>query len=104
MNEIEKKESTKDKNDRLLIAVRVKKTIIYLEDILDNFPHKNLELKKNISNTMYEILECIYLANMGYEKEKNKALALVKMQMIDFYLLVSYKKILLVRKILEYIY
>ncbi len=51
-------------NDRLLIATRFKKTIIYIEGMLDNYPHKYLEIKEHISKALYEILECIYLANI----------------------------------------
>ena len=59
------KEDTKSKNDRLLIAVRLKKSIIYLEKILENYPHKYLEIKRHISNALYDMLEYIYLANLG---------------------------------------
>ena len=95
------RESTREKNDRLLIAVRLKKTIIYLENILENFPHKYIEIRTNISKTLYEILECIYLANNGFEKEKNKNLSIIKLQMIDFYLMLSYKKNLIGKKKFE---
>ena len=95
------RESTREKNDRLLIAVRLKKTIIYLENILENFPHKYIEIRTNIIKTLYEILECIYLANNGFEKEKNKNLSIIKLQMIDFYLMLSYKKDLIGKKKFE---
>ena len=96
-----KKETTHEKNDRLLIAVRLKKTIIYIENILENFPHKYIEIKSHISNSLYEMLECIYLANSGFEKEKNQNLSIIKLQMVDFYLMLSYKKNLIGRKKLE---
>ncbi len=96
-----KKESTIQKNDRLLIAVRLKKTIIYIENILENYPHKYLEIKSHISNSLYEMLEYVYLANYGYDKDKNKNLSIVKLQMIDFYLLFSYKKNIISKKNFE---
>ena len=100
-NDIKNKENTKEKNDRLLIAVRLKKSIIYIEKILENFPHKYIEIRQNISKAMYEMLECVYLANSGFEIEKNKNLCIIKLQMVDFYLLLSYKKELIGKKKFE---
>ena len=95
------KEDTKSRNDRLLIATRLKKTIIYIENILENYPHKYIEIKSHISRALYDMLECIYLANSGYEKDKNKNLCIVKLQIVDFYLMVSYKKNLIGKKKFE---
>ena len=57
-------------NDKLLIASKYKKTIEYILKITDNYPHKYLDLKKNISNTCFEILEYIYISNI-YKKIRN---------------------------------
>ena len=51
-------------NDKLLIASKYKKTIEYILKITDNYPHKYLDLKTNISNTYFEILEYIYIINV----------------------------------------
>lgn len=99
--EIKIKELTRVKNDRLLIAVRLKKTIIYIENILENFPHKYIEIKALISNSLYEMLEYVYLANSGYDKERNRNLSIIKLQMVDFYLMLSYKKNLIGKKKFE---
>jgi len=88
-------------NDKLMIATRLKKSIIYIENMLDNYPHRFIEIKKNISCSLYEMLECVYLANIGYDREKNQSLSLVKLQMIDFYLLLSYKKEIITKKKFE---
>lgn len=88
-------------NDKLLIASRLKKSIIYIEDILENYPNKYLEIKKHISERMYEMLEYVYLANLGYDREKNKNLCIVNLQIIDFYLLLSYKKDIIGKKKFE---
>lgn len=85
-------------NDKLQIAVRIKKTIIYIEKTLETFPHKYIEIKSLISKTMYEMLEYIYLANTNIEREKNISLSIVKLQMVDFYLLLAYKNELISRK------
>lgn len=47
---------------------------------------------------MYEMLEYIYLANTNIEREKNISLSIVKLQMVDFYLLLVYKNELIGRK------
>ena len=47
---------------------------------------------------MYEMLEYIYLANTNIEREKNISLSIVKLQMVDFYLLLAYKNELIGRK------
>ncbi|MBP3840823.1 MAG: four helix bundle protein [Bacilli bacterium] len=99
--EEKRKETTREKNDRLLIAVRLKKTIIYIENILENFPHKYIEIKSHISNSLYEMLEYVYLANSGYDKERNRNLSIIKLQMVDFYLMLSYKKNLIGKKKFE---
>lgn len=93
--EIIEKSPTKEQNkiyDTLLIATKVKKTIIYVEKILDNYPHKNIEIKSHISKGMYEMLEHIYLANNGFSRLENQNLCIVKLQLVDFYLMLSYKK------------
>ena len=88
-------------NDKLLIATRIKKTIIYVEDTLDNYPHKNIEIKKNISSSLYEMLKSVYLANVNCDREYNQNNALVMLQMVDFYLLLSYKKKIISQKKFE---
>ena len=87
-------------NDKLKVAIRIKKTIIYIEKLLENFPHKHINIKNNISNSMYDLLELVYLSN-EYEKEKNLSLSIVKLQMIDFYLYLSYKNEIIGKKNFE---
>lgn len=84
--------------DKLLIIDKLKRTIIYIDKMLDNYPHKNIELKENISNSLYEMLECIYLANNNVNKNDNKTKSIVKLQLIDFYLMISYKKDIISKK------
>ena len=84
--------------DKLLIIDKLKRTIIYIDKTLDNFPHRNIELKQNINRALYEMLECTYLANNGFEKERNKNQAIIKLQMIDFYLMLSFKKNIISKK------
>lgn len=89
------------KEDKLLIITKIKKTITYLDNIVDNFPLKEIILRDNLKNTIYQLLETAYFANinnyeirLNYQKE-----LLVKMKMLDFYIkiscdkkIISYKK------------
>ena len=37
--------------------------VIYIDNNLDNFPKKDIELKNRIRNTSYDLLEISYIAN-----------------------------------------
>lgn len=84
--------------DRLQIISRLKKTYEYILKSLENYPHKYLELKKNIDKTILEMIELCYIANNGLEKEKNQILCLSKLSMVDYYLKLSYKNTIISKK------
>lgn len=75
-------------NDKLLIASKYKKTIEYILKITDNYPHRYLDLKSNISDTCFDILENIYIGNINKDEKK---LIIPKIKMLDYYLKLSYK-------------
>ena len=75
-------------NDKLLIASKYKKTIEYILKITDNYPHRYLDLKSNISCTCFDILENIYIGNINKDEKK---LIIPKINMLDYYLKLSYK-------------
>lgn len=75
-------------NDKLLIASKFKKTIEYIFDITDNYPHKYIELKTRIINTSFDILENIYISNIDILNKKN---VIPKIKMLDYYIYLSYK-------------
>lgn len=85
-------------SDKLQIITRIKKTIEYVDKSLDNYPHKHIELKNKISNDLNSMLEYCYIANQDIEKSKYQKLSLVKLEMIDYYLKISYKKDLISKK------
>ena len=85
-------------NDRLLIIDKFKRTIIYIDKTLGNFPNRYMELKWNICKYLDEILECMYMANNDYNSIMNKNLCIIKLQMVDFYLMKSYKKCIISKK------
>ena len=82
------------------IINNLKKTILYLDKIIINFPGNEKVLKDKITSTMYDILELTYMASEFKEKRKEYQVnIIVKIKMIDFYLkiandkkYISYKK------------
>lgn len=84
--------------DRLLIVIKIKKTIEYVDKVLINYPKVEYVLRNNIINTFYMLLENIYRSNIykdiNYMKE-----SIVNIKMIEYYIkisldkeLISYKK------------
>lgn len=80
--------------DNLLIITRIKKTILKLEKILENFNRNENVLRDNVKITMYKFLENSYKANLstgdfrvGYQKDM-----LVNIKMLDFYINCAYNK------------
>lgn len=84
--------------DKLLIITKLKKTYEYMLKSLENYPHKYLELKQHIDKAILDMIEACYIANNGYEKEKNKIICLSKLSMVDYYLKLSYKNELISKK------
>ncbi len=77
--------------DNFKIIINIKKTILYLDKVLINFPNNEKVLKDKIGSTMYDILELTYLANELNDKIYKKKI-IVKIKMIDFYLKISCDK------------
>jgi len=84
--------------DRLLIITKLKKTYEYILKTLENFPQKYLELKHNIDKEILEMLELCYIANNGYDRNKNQIICLSKLSMTDYYLKLSYKEKIISKK------
>ena len=79
--------------DNLNIIINLKKTILYLDKIVVNFPGNERELKDKIRGILYDLLEIIYMANEFKDKRrKYQFKAIVKIKMVDFYLKISCDK------------
>lgn len=85
-------------NDKLLVITKLKRTIEYLYKILDNYPHKYIELKNKLINSLFSMLEYAYLANNSLDRLDNMKKCIVKLEMIDYYLKLSYKKDIISKK------
>lgn len=85
--------------DNSKIILRLKKTIIYTEKVLENFPRKDIILKNKIIDIFYNILELTHEIYIDSEN-KNKIIKkiLIKIRMLDFYLQISLEKESISRK------
>lgn len=80
--------------DNFKLISDIKKTIVYLDKVVINFPNNERVLKDKIMSSIYDVLELIYMANeidntsrIMYQKK-----IVSKMKMIDFYVKVSFDK------------
>lgn len=78
--------------DNLEIAKSIKKTIIFLDKILENFPNKEKVLKDKIEKTNYEILELVYFINEIEDRKTYQNKVIAKLKMLDFYFKISVDK------------
>ena len=101
-NVIEKCTNTKNKQknalnsskiyDKFKIAKDIKKTIIYLDKVISNFPKSEKILRDRITNDLYSMLEITYVANSIEERVSYQKQLLSKLKMIDFYILLAHTK------------
>lgn len=78
--------------DNLEIVKSIKKTILYLDKVLENFPNKEKILKDNIEKTNYEILELVYFINEIDDRKLYQKQVIAKIKMLDFYFRTSVEK------------
>ena len=65
-------------NDKLLVITKLKRTIEYLYKVLDNYPHKYIELKNKLIDSLFSMLEYAYLANNSLDRLDNMKRCIVK--------------------------
>ena len=89
------------KEEKFKILQFIREFIVRVENELENFPKKDIEIKKRIKDISYELLELVYQANM-LEEVKDKIYLLVKaiakVKMIDFLINLRYDRELLPQK------
>ena len=75
------------KQEKFKIIDFIRELIVYIDQNLDNFPKKDIELKNRIRNTSYDLLEIAYKANNTTDEEYKKRLLeeiVAKVKIIDF--------------------
>lgn len=78
--------------DNLLLAKQIKKTILYIDKIIINYPKVEQVLINNIRDKSYELLELVYLANESINRKTYQKKAIVNLKLIDFYFKISVNK------------
>ena len=82
-------------SDKFLIVKYMKQFILSLDEIVINYPNKEMVIKNRLHSDSLDILEYIYQANIEEELDKKKYYQnkiLSKISMLDLYLEKSYKK------------
>lgn len=83
------------KQEKFQVINFIRELIIHIDNNLDNFPKKDIELKNRIRNNSYDLLEIAYKANNTDENELKIRLLediIAKIKVIDFLLNLCYDK------------
>ncbi len=87
--------------DNFRVILDIKRTIVYLDKIVINFPNTDRVLRDNIMRSIYNVLEFSYMANEinDYNRIIYQKKIIMNIKMIDFYFslalnkkYISYKK------------
>lgn len=83
------------KNEKFKILEFIRNLIVNIDNNLDNFPKKDIELKNRIRNNSYDLLEFAYKANVISNNEIKISTieeCIAKVKIIDFLLNLCYDK------------
>ena len=82
-------------NEKFKVLNYIRKLLTYIDQNLDNFPKKDIELKNRIRNGSYDLLYLSYKANTTDNIEKKIDLiesSVAKAKVIDFLINMCYDK------------
>lgn len=83
------------KYEKFKIINLVKDLIINIDRNLENFPHKEIELKQEIKKSAYGLLQVVYEGNITTNMEKRQDMqekAIARLKYIDFLINTCYDK------------
>ena len=89
------------KEEKFKIIQFIRELIINIDNNLDNFPKKDIELKNRIRNISYDLLEIAYQANTTNRKDEKLLLLenlIAKLKVLDFLLNICYEKMIINNK------
>ncbi len=89
------------KKEKFKVIQFTRELIIKLENELDNFPKKDIEIKNKIKMSSYELLALEYEANTTQNNTRKIELlekCIAKIKVIDFLLDMSYERKLITQK------
>lgn len=81
--------------EKFKIIQYIREFIVYIENGMENFPKKDIEIKNKIKMASYELLEISYEANTTQNIKYKKELlvkCIAKIKIIDFLINLSYDK------------
>ena len=93
-------------NEKFKVLNYIRKLLTYIDQNLDNFPKKDIELKNRIRNESYDLLYLSYKANTTDNIEKKIDLiesSVAKAKVIDFLINMCYDKQIINSKRKEYL-
>ena len=81
------------KEEKFKVINFIRELIIYIDEDMENFPRKDIEIKVRIRNISYDLLEIAYMANVTKENKENYINQIVvKVKVLDFLLNLCYDK------------
>lgn len=94
------------KQEKFQVINFIRELIIHIDNNLDNFPKKDIELKNRIRNNSYDLLEIAYKANNTEDQQEKIRLLeeiIAKIKVVDFLLNLCYdKKIINSKKYIKF--
>ena len=83
----------------------IRELVVYLDEMLENFPKKDIEISRNIKEESYAMLKLAYIANVTVDMEyrrRNLEEIIARVKLLDFFVNLSYdKKIINQKKYLK---
>ena len=80
--------------DKLKVITDIKRTTLYLDKIVINFPNTDRVLRDNIMKSIYNALEYCYMANevSDYNRVMYQKKIITNVKMLDFYFTLALNK------------
>ena len=73
----------------------VRELILYLDNMLENFPKKDLEISRLIKEESYQMVKFAYLANTTTDlkyRQRNLEEIIARVKLLDFFVNISFDK------------
>ncbi|MGN1327322.1 MAG: four helix bundle protein [Clostridia bacterium] len=82
------------KEEKFKVINFIRELIVYMDQHLQNFPKKDIEIKSKLKEESYELLELAYKANITREENRADLIEdiIAKIKVIDFLLNLCYDK------------
>ena len=83
------------KEEKFKVIQFIRELILYLDEMLEGFPKKDIEISRNIKQESYDMLKLAYTANVTTDTEyrkRNLEQIIVKIKLLDFFFFFLYGK------------